>query len=81
MEQIWGLEQPVPGAGDRSQGRGGWEHHLCAHNVGQVERLLHDGHEGLPQVRGHKHVSHGQQTIRPESLNQEQAVNGLSDGS
>lgn len=35
-------------------------HYLCAHNVGEVEWLLHDGHEGLSEVCGNKHVGHGQ---------------------
>lgn len=56
------------------------EAHLCVYNVGQVERLLHDGHEGLPEVCGDKHVGHGQQAVGPEGLNQEQPVDGLPDG-
>ena len=55
--------------------------HLRVHDVGQVERLLHDGHEGLSEVGGHEHVCHGQQAVRAESLDQEQAVDGLPDGS
>lgn len=55
--------------------------HLCVHDVGQVQRLLHDGHEGLPEVGGHKHVGHGQQAVGAEGLDQEQAVDGLPDGS
>lgn len=54
--------------------------HLRVHNVRQVERLLHDGHEGLPEVRGDEHVGHGQQAVGAESLDQEQAVDGLPDG-
>lgn len=56
-------------------------HYLCAHNVGEVERLLHDGHEGLSEVCGNKHVGHGQQAVGSEGLNQEQAVDGLPNGS
>ena len=55
--------------------------HLCVHDVGQVEWLLHDGHEGLPEVGGHKHVRHGQHAVGAEGLDQEQAVDGLPDGS
>lgn len=44
-------------------------HYLCAHNVGEVKWLLHDGHEGFPKVCGNKHVGHGQQAVRSESLN------------
>lgn len=46
-------------------------HYLCAHNVGEVKWLLHDGHEGLSEVCGNKHVGHGQQAVGSESLNQE----------
>lgn len=56
------------------------EPYLSVHDVGQVERLLHNGHEGLPQVCGHKHVGHGQQAVGAEGLDQEQAVDGLPDG-
>lgn len=46
-------------------------HYLCAHNVGEVKRLLHDGHEGLSEVCGNKHVGHGQQAVGSEGLNEE----------
>lgn len=46
-------------------------HYLCAHNVGEVKWLLHDGHEGFPEVCGNKHVGHGQQAVRSESLNEQ----------
>ena len=67
---------PVGARADRQLGA-----HLCVHNVGQVEWLLHDGHEGLPEVGGHKRVRHGQQAVGAEGLDQEQAVDGLPDGS
>lgn len=85
----------LPAAGESERGestaqatawlprRGAWAAaaHLCVHDVGQVQRLLHDGHEGLPEVGGHKHVGHGQQAVGAEGLDQEQAVDGLPDGS
>lgn len=55
--------------------------HLGAHDVGQVKWLLHDGHEGLAEVGGYEHVGHGQQAVGPEGLDQQQAVDGLPDGS
>lgn len=69
--------QRVPARGQESPGG---EAHLCVHDVGQVEWLLHDGHEGLAEVRGDEQVGHGQQAVGAESLDQEQAVDGLPDG-
>lgn len=54
--------------------------YLCVHDVGQVQRLLHDGHEGLPKIGGNKYVGHGQQAVRAEGLDQQQAVDGLPNG-
>lgn len=75
-------EVSVPEDSGTRQGPGepGGEAHLCVHDVGQVEWLLHDGHEGLAEVRGDEQVGHGQQAVGAESLDQEQAVDGLPDG-
>ena len=76
-----GGEGPVGACADGQLRARGASAHLRVHDVGQVEWLLHDGHEGLSEVGGHEHVCHGQQAVRAEGLDQEQAVDGLPDGS
>ena len=58
-----------------------YEVYLVVHNVGQVQRLLDDGHEGLPQHLGDKDVRHGEQAVGTEGLDQQQLVDRLANGS
>lgn len=53
--------------------------HLRVHNVCQVQGLIDDRHEGLSKDGGDKDVCHGQQAVRTEGLDHEQAMDGLTD--
>lgn len=55
--------------------------YLILHNIGQVQRLLNDAHEGLSQHLCNKNVRHREQTVWPEGLDQQQLVHCLANGS
>lgn len=55
--------------------------HLAVDDDAQVQRLIHDGHEGLSQHLAHEDVGHGQQAVGPERLDQQQLVHRLANHS
>ena len=55
--------------------------YLHIHDVAQVQRLLDDVHEGLPQHLAHENVGHGQETVGAERLDQQQLVHRLANHS
>lgn len=55
--------------------------YLIIHNVSQVQRLLDDVHEALSQHLGDEDVTHGQQAVWTEGLDQHKLKHHLADGS